>query len=93
VNKATEVPGWLYDKLDTPWKNERRIRNQAGSPSLSVNSVGTHCGFIFETGGFIFEMAVSFLKYLSALFDWIVGSYSDRRTSYSRVCERYFWAS
>src|SRR6267378_2470435 len=24
VNKMPEVPGWLYDKLDTPWKNERR---------------------------------------------------------------------
>jgi hypothetical protein len=27
-------------------------------------------GFIFETGGFIFEMTVSFLKYVRALFDW-----------------------
>ena len=24
VNKMPEVPGFLYDKLDTPWKNERR---------------------------------------------------------------------
>ncbi|MEK6282561.1 MAG: glycosyltransferase [Acidobacteriota bacterium] len=24
VNKMPEVPGWVYDKLDTPWKNERR---------------------------------------------------------------------
>ncbi|MSQ47065.1 MAG: glycosyltransferase [Deltaproteobacteria bacterium] len=24
VNKAPEVLGWLYDHLDTPWKNERR---------------------------------------------------------------------
>lgn len=24
VNKLPEVPGWVYDKLDTPWKNERR---------------------------------------------------------------------
>jgi processive 1,2-diacylglycerol beta-glucosyltransferase len=24
VNKIPEVPGWIYDKLDTPWKNERR---------------------------------------------------------------------
>ena len=24
VNKMPEVPGWLYDKFDTPWKNERR---------------------------------------------------------------------
>src|SRR5229473_1785201 len=24
VNKMPEVPGWIYDKLDTPWKNERR---------------------------------------------------------------------
>src|SRR5690242_16343444 len=24
VNKVPEVPGWIYDKLDTPWKNERR---------------------------------------------------------------------
>jgi len=24
VNKLPEVPGWFYDKLDTPWKNERR---------------------------------------------------------------------
>src|SRR5262247_3011884 len=24
VNKMPEVPGWMYDKLDTPWKNERR---------------------------------------------------------------------
>jgi processive 1,2-diacylglycerol beta-glucosyltransferase len=24
VNKLPEVPGWIYDKLDTPWKNERR---------------------------------------------------------------------
>src|SRR6476659_4089977 len=24
VNKMPEVPGWFYDKLDTPWKNERR---------------------------------------------------------------------
>jgi processive 1,2-diacylglycerol beta-glucosyltransferase len=24
VNKAPELPGWIYDKLDTPWKNERR---------------------------------------------------------------------
>ena len=24
VNKMPEVPGWLYDQLDTPWKNERR---------------------------------------------------------------------
>ena len=24
VNKMPEVPGWLYDKLDKPWKNERR---------------------------------------------------------------------
>jgi len=24
VNKMPEVPGYLYDKLDTPWKNERR---------------------------------------------------------------------
>lgn len=24
VNKVPEVPGWFYDKLDTPWKNERR---------------------------------------------------------------------
>jgi processive 1,2-diacylglycerol beta-glucosyltransferase len=24
VNKAPEVPGWVYDKLDKPWKNERR---------------------------------------------------------------------
>src|SRR5215203_4862247 len=24
VNKVPEVPGWFYDKLDKPWKNERR---------------------------------------------------------------------
>jgi processive 1,2-diacylglycerol beta-glucosyltransferase len=24
VNKIPEVPGWFYDKLDKPWKNERR---------------------------------------------------------------------
>src|SRR5436190_4566767 len=24
VNTMPEVPGWLYDALDTPWKNERR---------------------------------------------------------------------
>lgn len=24
VNKLPEVPGWVYDKLDKPWKNERR---------------------------------------------------------------------
>lgn len=24
VNKVPEVPGWVYDKLDKPWKNERR---------------------------------------------------------------------
>jgi processive 1,2-diacylglycerol beta-glucosyltransferase len=24
VNKLPEVPGWMYDKLDRPWKNERR---------------------------------------------------------------------
>src|SRR5919106_2299019 len=24
VNKLPEVPGWVYDKLDTPWKKERR---------------------------------------------------------------------
>jgi processive 1,2-diacylglycerol beta-glucosyltransferase len=24
VNKMPEVPGWIYDKLDTPWKKERR---------------------------------------------------------------------
>lgn len=24
VNKMPEVPGWVYDKLDKPWKNERR---------------------------------------------------------------------
>lgn len=24
VNKHPEVPGWVYDKLDKPWKNERR---------------------------------------------------------------------
>jgi processive 1,2-diacylglycerol beta-glucosyltransferase len=24
VNKMPEVPGYFYDKLDTPWKNERR---------------------------------------------------------------------
>src|SRR5678816_1666307 len=24
VNKMPEVPGWMYDKLDRPWKNERR---------------------------------------------------------------------
>jgi len=24
VNKMPEVPGWIYDKLDKPWKNERR---------------------------------------------------------------------
>jgi processive 1,2-diacylglycerol beta-glucosyltransferase len=24
VNNLPEVPGWIYDKLDTPWKNERR---------------------------------------------------------------------
>src|SRR5688572_23310039 len=24
VNTLPEVPGWVYDKLDTPWKNERR---------------------------------------------------------------------
>lgn len=24
VNKMPEVPGWMYDKLDTPWKNQRR---------------------------------------------------------------------
>jgi len=24
VNKHPEVPGWFYDKLDKPWKNERR---------------------------------------------------------------------
>jgi len=24
VNKLPEVPGWIYDKLDTPWKKERR---------------------------------------------------------------------
>src|SRR5690348_3932922 len=24
VNKMPEVPGWFYDKLDKPWKNERR---------------------------------------------------------------------
>src|SRR5258705_622609 len=24
VNKLPEMPGWFYDKLDKPWKNERR---------------------------------------------------------------------
>ena len=24
VNKMPEVPGWMYDKLDKPWQNERR---------------------------------------------------------------------
>lgn len=24
VNKMPEVPGWIYDKLDKPWQNERR---------------------------------------------------------------------
>jgi len=24
VNKMPEVPGWMYDKLDTPWKHQRR---------------------------------------------------------------------
>jgi processive 1,2-diacylglycerol beta-glucosyltransferase len=24
VNKMPEVPGWIYDKLDTPWRKERR---------------------------------------------------------------------
>jgi processive 1,2-diacylglycerol beta-glucosyltransferase len=24
VNKHPDVPGWMYDKLDKPWKNERR---------------------------------------------------------------------
>ena len=24
VNKMPEVPGWVYDKLDKPWQNERR---------------------------------------------------------------------
>ena len=24
VNKMPEVPGWFYDKLDKPWRNERR---------------------------------------------------------------------
>jgi processive 1,2-diacylglycerol beta-glucosyltransferase len=24
VNNLPEVPGWIYDKLDQPWKNERR---------------------------------------------------------------------
>ena len=24
VNKIPEVPGWMYDRLDKPWKNERR---------------------------------------------------------------------
>src|SRR5215475_7869393 len=24
VNNLPEVPGWFYDKLDKPWKNERR---------------------------------------------------------------------
>ena len=24
VNKMPELPGWLYDQLDKPWKNERR---------------------------------------------------------------------
>lgn len=24
VNRMPEVPGWINDKLDTPWKNERR---------------------------------------------------------------------
>src|SRR5262245_66693007 len=24
VNRMPEVMGWLYDHLDTPWKNERR---------------------------------------------------------------------
>lgn len=24
VNNLPEVPGWVYDKLDKPWKNERR---------------------------------------------------------------------
>jgi processive 1,2-diacylglycerol beta-glucosyltransferase len=24
VNKMPEVPGWMYDKLDKPWRNERR---------------------------------------------------------------------
>ncbi len=24
VNKMPEVPGWFYDKMDKPWKNERR---------------------------------------------------------------------
>jgi processive 1,2-diacylglycerol beta-glucosyltransferase len=24
VNKLPEVPGWMYDRLDKPWKNERR---------------------------------------------------------------------
>lgn len=24
VNRMPEVPGWFYDKLDKPWKNERR---------------------------------------------------------------------
>ena len=24
VNKMPEVPGWIYDRFDKPWKNERR---------------------------------------------------------------------
>ena len=24
VNNLPEVPGWFYDKLDKPWRNERR---------------------------------------------------------------------
>src|SRR5215510_15810791 len=24
VNKMPEVPGWIYDQFDKPWKNERR---------------------------------------------------------------------
>ena len=30
VNKMPEVPGWFYDKLDKPWKNERTFRLNDG---------------------------------------------------------------
>jgi processive 1,2-diacylglycerol beta-glucosyltransferase len=45
VNKMPEVPGWMYDKLDTPWKNERR--------RLALDKLNTrpHCLYALPAGG------------------------------------------
>src|ERR1044072_2570020 len=43
VNKHPEVPGWMYDKLDKPWKNERR--RLAADKFNKRSSVKTPRGF------------------------------------------------